>query len=438
MGGKAISGVRRITSSEHTQLLYHKLLPPLRRRFIRAESPRYLPTKQTHGDIDLVVLLDGTNNDMNSLCSEIARDWNAVEFVRSGSVTNTTAMASFKVFGGSNDNDGVQVDVNFVSPTTSITKQHEESCCCPSLNTTDHSIQIFEAYCGFMDYGDFSRIIGIVAGIKGVKYSHRGLSVVPPTFFSNKKTPPSLVLTHSVPDALAFLLTNCEDEDELQRVREKWREGFSGEDDMFEFLAGRKAIMDARRVLQRFVFDDEGSVDGGDGGIVRRKKPNTRPGFERFVAFLCGSVAGGIGSGRGGNIPNKDGSTENAIPKETTSSFAKIKKNCDDSDSYLAMSAIRHFQKLDAYETAIRVFQRRVELDDTVKQVFSGDVIMRVIGVAAGREVGEVKRRVVEALVGDDGDGRWKENVASMDGGEVEELIRRCWKDFKDSERVVD
>ncbi|KAI8818869.1 hypothetical protein BJ741DRAFT_640584, partial [Chytriomyces cf. hyalinus JEL632] len=57
MGGNALDNVRRLSNAEHARLI--SLLVPknnnrLRTHFARVGTPRYLPTKTSHGDIDFV------------------------------------------------------------------------------------------------------------------------------------------------------------------------------------------------------------------------------------------------------------------------------------------------------------------------------------------------------------------------------------------------
>ncbi|KAJ3376831.1 hypothetical protein HDU80_003724, partial [Chytriomyces hyalinus] len=112
-------------------------------------TPRYLPTKTSHGDIDFVVQGALKPATAHSIRDTIAADLGALSKVTNGTIS------SFNV-------EGFQVDVTFLS---SHTMQEQEEA-------------VFNAYLGFMDWGDFSRIMGVIVKQFGLKWSSVGLELV--------------------------------------------------------------------------------------------------------------------------------------------------------------------------------------------------------------------------------------------------------------------
>ena len=137
MGGKALKTVQtnRLSKSELSSL-QSRLLPIISLHFHKYAVPPYLPTKQSFGDLDILVAGPKSSLAIASIISH----FRSKESVTHGAVT------SFEV-------DGFQVDL--------ISVPERE----------------YEVALGCLSWGDLGAMIGLVAKNLGVKYGSRGLSV---------------------------------------------------------------------------------------------------------------------------------------------------------------------------------------------------------------------------------------------------------------------
>ncbi|KAJ3214112.1 hypothetical protein HDU81_001770, partial [Chytriomyces hyalinus] len=258
---------------------------------------------------------------------------------------------------------------------------------------------IFNAYLGFMHWGDFSRIMGVIVKQFGLKWSSVGLELgvsdwdaqdsvehsrcdigsAEPQISSienhvDESNSPKLarrpdrrrigdiVLTHSFPDALHFLKYNPQ----------KWIDGFLDEKDLFEYLVSSP------------VFSSDWMMSW-----VQSFKPNekVRPAVSLFKEFLIE---------RYGQASNKN----------STSNLTRSEK-----EAY-KMEALRHFGKLNEYNEIIAAFIKKSALDEQMRATFNGELIM-------------------EAQVESSDEDAWKREMAGMAKDEVVKIILKVWDEVK-------
>ncbi|KAJ3249327.1 hypothetical protein HDU77_007775 [Chytriomyces hyalinus] len=391
MGGNALDNVRRLSNADHARLI-SLLVPKLRTHFARVGTPRYLPTKTSHGDIDFVVQGALKPATANSIRDTIAADLGALSKVTNGTIS------SFNV-------EGFQVDVNFLS---SHAQQDQEEA-------------VFNAYLGFMDWGDFSRIMGVIVKQFGLKWSSVGLELAvsdwdaqdsvehssgdiaatepQKPFIQNnldesnqptlaKRPNPrhigDIVLTHSFPDALYYFKYNPQ----------KWIDGFLDEKDMFEYLVSSPT------------FSSDWML-----GWAHSFKPNekVRPAVSLFKEFLIE---------RYGHSSNN----------------SKLTRS--EQDAY-KMDALRHFGKLNEYNDILAAFIKKSALDEQMRASFNGELVMELTGLDQkhdGKKIGLIKSRV-RALIqaqfeNSDGDA-WKREMAGMAKDDMIKIILKVWDEVK-------
>ncbi|KAI8613695.1 hypothetical protein BC830DRAFT_1082482 [Chytriomyces sp. MP71] len=359
MGGKALPGVQRLSAQTHREL-QTRLVPSLRKHFALVGVPRSLANKRSHGDLDLVV--------SGQVPVAEARKLLQSELGARASVANG-AMISFNV-------DGFQVDVTLLhtKPAGDTTG--------PTLEV-DARKQAFNAYIGFMDFGDFSRILGMLLTPRGLRWTSSGLLLdvrAPETISEGNSEQKqrqqhqhdtrriaSLPLTQSIPDALLF----------LRYDPAPWIDGFIDETHMFDFLVRGSPWFDRdafARVVQGKAFD--------------------RPVMRMFLEYLA--VEGGStcqGGGVGGDdikeaskvlMVNQDGLGNSAVEEPS-----------------LRELALHHFLKQDEYHRILAEYARQREFDERIKSQFNGELIARILGIDVlkeGRLVGQVKRAMQQEL----------------------------------------
>ncbi|KAJ3018025.1 UNVERIFIED_CONTAM: hypothetical protein HDU68_011365 [Siphonaria sp. JEL0065] len=368
MGGNALTNTKRLTTADH-QRLATRLIPLLKQSFKFAAVPRYLPTKESHGDFDVVVT-SGHGLSLSELKNILALS-SDTEAVLNGD------MASLCV-------EGFQMDVTAIKP--------ESSCSCD--RTAQHHQEVFDAHVGFMDWGDLSRIIGVVAKRMGLIYSSLGL--IAPVMSSDvtasppvsKETPlkiDQIVLTHSIPQALEY----------LKYPSQKWIDGFQNDLELFEFIVS-SPFFSRLDVLSWLL-----KAKAGD---------KVRPGVVKFRDYLL-ELNGGVEP------------TDEQVSQERL-------------DKYSAkVEAIVAFGKMSTFETILREYKEKCRVDAAMKIAFSGDVIMAVIGQTSGKNVGIVKERVRKLLIqstsSESDPDAWKKQVANMPKENIDALIQRIWSDIQ-------
>ncbi|ORY38990.1 hypothetical protein BCR33DRAFT_415662 [Rhizoclosmatium globosum] len=247
MGGNALANVQRLTSADHSRLL-QRIKPLLQQHYGLVSSPRYIGSKETHGDIDFLV-----HNPLSQAPVSLAKLLNATDSVSNGNITSLNV-------------DGFQVDVQRLN-TKSSSKQ---TCSCflgPESKQTDkltHDNLLFEAASDFADFGDCARIVGSVAKRYGLEYSNKGLSV--------NHGSVSIALTHSIPSALSY----------LQFPASLWTAGFSTEREMFDFLTASP------------LFNKTHAMLWISSGTSKRDLKHPRPTLKRFLEYLVDLNGGAL------------------------------------------------------------------------------------------------------------------------------------------------
>ncbi|KAJ3248173.1 hypothetical protein HDU78_001573 [Chytriomyces hyalinus] len=398
MGRYPLDNVQRLTNNDHARLLA-LLVPSLKTHFSRVGTPRFLPTKNLHADLDLVVQCQLKAVSISSIQDMLAAEWAAT----SKFINGTTC--SYNV-------QGFQVDVTFL----------------PSLNLPiergdeEEEEAIFNAYLGCMHWGGFSHIMGVIVKQFGLKWTSRGLELVVSDQDANDSIPalPRLVnteshksdddtrddgaskqnnpqqqqqrigeilLTRSFPDALEFLKYNPQ----------KWQDGFLSEMDMFEYLVSSPLF--SREWMLPWVNAMK---------PVEKMTPTTVSLFKQFLMEQHKSEAGEC-----------DYFGSNPIQKHA-----------------FKMAALHHFGKMEKYHDMVTAFLQKSAMDELMRAVFSGKLVVRVTGLDPkydGGKIGQIKSRVrglIESRRLSSEAADWRRDIARITQKDMEQLVRTVWDDI--------
>ncbi|KAJ3409044.1 hypothetical protein HDU80_003338 [Chytriomyces hyalinus] len=359
-------------------------------------TPRFLPTKTLHADLDLVVQCQLNAVSISSIQDTLAAEWAATSKVINGTT------CSYKV-------QGFQVDVTFL----------------PSLNVPiepgeEEDEAIFNAYLGCMHWGGFSHIMGVIVKQFGLKWTSRGLELVVSDQDANDSIPalPRLVskeshksdddnthdgarkqnnpqqqqrigeilLTRSFPDALEFLKYNPQ----------KWQDGFLSEVDMFEYLVSSPLF--SRERMLPWVNEMK---------PVEKMTPITVRNFKQFLIQQHESDPGECDLG------------SNPIQKHA-----------------FKMTALHHFGKMEKYHDMVIAFLQKSAMDKLMRGVFSGKLVVRVTGLDPkydGGKIGQIKSRVrglIESRRLSSEAADWRRDIARITQKDMEQLVRTVWDDI--------
>ncbi|KAI9343147.1 hypothetical protein BDR26DRAFT_858628 [Obelidium mucronatum] len=398
MGGNAIKNVQRLTTADHHRLTT-RLIPLLKQRYRFVAVPRFLPTKTSHGDLDLLVS-DEPNTPFG--VNELKTVLNLppeTEGIMNGN------MVSLNV-------EGFQVDVNVVRSLPTCACFHHPD----DKVLKNHDQLVLEASVGFMDWGDLNRVLGFVAKRRGLVYSDVGLvapiltsdiileeaspQLISTTTKTATTTPTAalaaktaslkvgqIILTHSTTQVLEY----------LKYPSQKWIEGFQNNTDLFEFMVS-SPYFSHHDILNTLLKPKAGD----------KQRPMVVE-FRDYLLDLNGGVA----------------------PTQDQIDAGKLDKHHE------KLKALSAFGKMGVFKTMAAEYLETVRIDSAMKKAFSGEVIMSVIGhEEEGRNIGLVKAAVRKLLVaqletGGHESDEWKKKVATMPKEDIEELIRKVWNDIR-------
>ncbi|RUS33042.1 hypothetical protein BC938DRAFT_473351 [Jimgerdemannia flammicorona] len=277
MGGKALKNtpLRRITAAEYAALST-RVLSIVGKYYRRAEIPSALHGKPDFGDLDVVVAgptgqtfpnptaLPNTFGKLPPATHFLALEFRSKEVVHNGPVT------SFEL-------DEFQIDI---------------------VQATLENIDFAVAW---MAWGDVGNIVGVVANRMGLMFGFDGLGM---RVLSNRHVTRigQVTLTQKFPEALKFLGYDYE----------RWRKGFVGQEDAFEFL-----VSGAHFEPEMFLREN----------LSRNSKERShkRPMFENFLKYVGGrfSMESEVAE-RSSKLESGDGNEsaqdrlENLTPLQTT------------------------------------------------------------------------------------------------------------------------
>ncbi|KAJ3235130.1 hypothetical protein HDU81_000797 [Chytriomyces hyalinus] len=383
MGRNALDNVQRLTNNDRARLLA-LLVPSLQSHFARVGTPRFLPTKTSHADLDLVV--QGGLNSSSSISS--IQDTLAAEWAATSKLVNGTT-CSYNV-------QGFQVDVTFLPP-KSLQSENEE---------VDEGA-VFNAYLGCMHWGDFSHIMGVIVKQFGLKWTAFGLELVVsdqdahdsvpalplqshesdtqnPTTQNTPQRIGDILLTRSFANALEFLKYNPQ----------KWQEGFVSEVDMFEYLVSSPLF--SREWMLPWVY-------------ATKPVEKMTPAVAHFKQFLL---------------------QQKSEEGQCTFGSNPIQKHA------FKMAALHHFGKTDKYQAVVTAYLRKSAMDGLMRAVFSGKLVVRVTGLDPkhdGGKIGQIKshvRGLIESKKLSSDVGDWRRDIAGITEKDMEKLVRTVWDEI--------
>jgi hypothetical protein len=300
MGGHALKQcqLRRYSKVEYNALKT-AVLPQILQFYSHAKVPHELPTKETFGDLDVIVhgrKPQPSSSEIDPI-QQLSKLWNSKEVVANGPVTSV-------------EKDDFQIDIieiqgpKFASPFRT------------KPLTDEGRLKYFQAAVDYMSWGDVGSLVGVIAKSLGLKFGVAGLEV--PMFITLDKNDPDMLpqslgkakpkhehnikssdkvddneddnelfqlqtdeseslhligyhpLTQSIPHALQFLGF-----DHL-----KWQKGFENEDDIFQFFSQSK-------YFDPILFDPSSIKSNGR----RRLGKGARPMYMRFTEMALAKLS---------------------------------------------------------------------------------------------------------------------------------------------------
>ena len=224
MGGNALKNVvtRRYTRAEY-YLLKDRILKSLRERITQFDVPREFPSKETFGDLDVLMVCPP-----NVQCEQLITDlFHPTEIVENGGVY------SFDV---------EQFQIDFIL----VPEEH------------------FQNAIVYLSYSDLGGLIGNICHKIGLKYGIQGLWMnVHTKEFDPTTTSTKLILSRETEEIFTFLGYDYE----------TYRRGFNDENDFFQWIVQGK-------YFRRLYFDDD------QLNHAHRQRTSKRPIYIKFIAYL--------------------------------------------------------------------------------------------------------------------------------------------------------
>lgn len=230
MGGNAfkeLGTAKRLTSEEYILVSGCILLKVLG---FEAEKVRSVAEKKTHGDIDILIYHEMSDEEilrqLKQLNKDVSHYYNVLGFIRNGE-TSSVALS------GENPSDFIQVD--FIRSKDPCTAR----------------------LC--YDFNDLGGLIGKLARVCGLKLTDTGLYY--PVYINYQKYD-DVAIASNIPDILALLDLDLG----------AWQAGFSTYEEAFVWLL-RSKFADPRKIMAGFTQE----------GLRRNEKRET---FQRFKEFI--------------------------------------------------------------------------------------------------------------------------------------------------------
>ncbi|KAJ3029454.1 hypothetical protein HK097_005797 [Rhizophlyctis rosea] len=364
MGGKALKNVptNRLSPSDF-QTLQSRLLPIISTHFRKSAIPPYLPTKQSFGDLDILVAGPKSPTAHASIISH----FQSKESVSNGGVT------SFEV-------DGFQVDLISV----------------PEAE--------YEVALGYLSWGDLGAMIGMVAKKVGLKYGSKGLSLAITSHDINESPSSSFVPqsaetpqspSQPTPTTLTQIHLSLSHNDILTHLGfnpDIHAKGFATQQDLFTYLTS-----------STYFLPQSFTPTPSETNAEFRRRLQQRPTWAELATFIENT-----------NPPPGAG-----VAPELLSDDPEIRRKWR---GEFRKKSVEKFGKKAEWDAVVE----RERLRKVVKSRVGGDVVRRITG-KDGKDLGVIMKRIKQELasLGPNEMEAWR-TLERMTDEHVTSLILKC------------